>query len=456
MSMMNIEKRLVIDNKKLREDAYFPSLMQEACACGLISEAEAEGIQLACIKLLSYKCGRYSSGDSSSIRIETAESIMKSNLYTIGLYLKSLPDADSAAEELKKGDVSDMYQRGRELIDARLKAAKDLYRLTSKNRLATVNYTYNSTLSDKGIGSFFKQYDPDYAAHETAASIDYQLCITVDGLDGVEYIQRYLSRLYLENDFCSSFSPEDIHRLLSGYDKGYKDLLINIFERILTGAIGCRLAGREVKQLDVSRAEIQLIYNRLYVLEDSGFDAEIRKAAKGAMDELGIENTALRRYATKSLKTIIAHIRNAIVTDTLEKTIVAPLDPELKPAINFQPGRRMDNERYRQMLDELNTCRYLQDKLELIKGKVKSFGDFEDLLLDMELEEEDAWSVLELGGDLELAAILRHHPFASDIQAVELPERENKLRSWLRGYFLQMGDRRRSRIFELADRLVEE
>lgn len=456
MSMTNIEKRLIIVTKKLRADAYFSSLMQEACTCGLISAAEAEGIQLACIKLLAYKCGRYNSGDSSSIRIETAENIMKSNLYTIGLYLKSLPDADSAAAELKRADISDMYHKGRELINTRLKAAKDLYRLARKNRLNTANYTYNATLSDNGIGSFFKQYDPDYGAHETTASIDYQLCITVEGLEGVEYIQRYLSRLYLENEFCSSFSPEDIHHLLSGYDKGYKDLLINIFERVLTGAIGCKLAGREVKRLDVSRPEVQLLFNRLCELEGNGLEMEIRKAAAGAMDELGIVNMILRRYAEKCLKTIIADIRNAVATDTLEKMIVAPIDPELKPAISFQSGRRMDNDKYRQLLVELNTCRYLQDKLELIKERVRSFGDFEDLLLDMALDEEEANSVLELGGDLELAALLRHHPFTSEIQAVELPERENKLRSRLRGYFCQLGDSRKNRIFELADRLIED
>lgn len=454
--MTNIKKRLIIDTGKLSENAYFSSLLQEACVCGLISEVEAEGIQLACIKLLAYKCERYNSGDSSSIRIETAENIMKSNLFTIGLYLKSLFDVDSAAEELKSTDISDMYHRGRELINTRLKAAKDLYKLARKNRLDTANYTYNSTLSDNGIGSFFKLYDPDYGAHEATASIDYQLCITVEGLEGVEYIQRYLSRLYLENNFCSNFFPEDIHRLLSGYDKGYKDLLINIFEQVLTGAIGCRLAGREVKRLDISKAEIQLLYNRLYVLEGSGFYTEILKAAEGAMDELGIINMTLRRYVKKSLKTIVANIRNAVATDTLEKTIVAPLNPGLKPSISFQPGRRMDNEKYRQLLDELNTCRYLQDKLELIKERVRSFGDFEDLLLDMELEEEEANSILDLGDDLELAAILRHHPFTSDIHAVELSERENKLRSWLIGYFNRLGDSRRNRIFELADRLIEE
>jgi len=454
--MTNIEKRPVIDSKKLREDSYFISLLQEACTCGLISQAEAENIQLGCIKLLAYKCERYSCGDSSSIRTETAESIMKSNLYTIGLYLKSLSDADFAAEELKGADISELYHKGRELINSRLKAAKYLYSLVRKGRLDTVNYTYNSTLSDNGIGSFFKLYDPDYGAHEASASIDYQLCIAVEGLEGVEYIQRYLSRLYLENDFCGNFSAEDIHHLLSGYDKGYKDLLINIFEQVLTGAIGCRLAGREVKRLDISRAEIQLLYNRLDALEDSSFEAEIRNAAAGVMDELGIVNTAIRRYAGNGLGKIIQSIRTAVVTDTLEKTIVTPLNPELKPSVRFQPGRRMEDEKYRQLLAELNSCRYIQDKLGLIKEKVDSFSDYEDLLLDMEPEEEEAYSILELAGDLELAAMLKHHPFTTDIHAAELTERESMLRSRLKGYFERLEKRRICAIYELADSLIEE
>jgi len=455
MKMTNIEKRSVIDSNKLKGDSYFTSILQEAYDCGLLSGSETENIQLGCIKLLAYKCERYNSGDSSSIRVETAESIMKSNLYTIGIYLKSLPDADFAAKELKGEDISELYRKGRELINARLRTAKKLYGLVRKNRLDTENYTYNSTLSDKGIGSFFKLYDPDYGAHETAASIDYRLCNTVTEVEGVEYIQKYLGRLYLENEFCRRFAAEDIHYLLSGYDKGYKDLLLNIFEQVLTGTIGCRLAGRKVIKLYVSKGEVQLLYNKLSGLEEGILTMELRKAAAEALDELGIESPALRRYVGKSLKNIIAGIGNALRTDNLEKTIVTPVNPDSKPGIIFLQGSRMADEDYRKLIDELNTSRYLQDKLGLIRERVRSFGDFEDLLLDAELEEEEAGSVLDLGGDMELAALLRHHPYALDIQAVELSEREHKLRLCLRDYFSRLGEERKYRIFELAERLID-
>ena len=59
----------------------------------------------------------------------------------------------------------------------------------------------------------FKFYNPDYAAHEVMASIDYQLCNPVTDLTGVEFILKYLENLFIENEFCSYFDAEDIHHL---------------------------------------------------------------------------------------------------------------------------------------------------------------------------------------------------------------------------------------------------
>ena len=49
----------------------------------------------------------------------------------------------------------------------------------------------------------------------------------------------------------------------------------------------------------------------------------------------------------------------------------------------------MDDEKYRKFIDELLICRYSSDKLALIKEKVKSFGDIENLLFDAQLSEEE-------------------------------------------------------------------
>ena len=199
--MANIEKRRIIDSNKLSSEQYFTSILKEAYAKGLLCDTDMENIQMQCIQLLAYKCEIYNGGESSSIRVEEAESIMKSNLCTIGLYLKSLPDVNFAVSELKKASIFEIYQKGRKLINVRLHSAKHIFDLIRKNKLVTPNYSYNSTINE-GIESFFKAYDPDYEAHETPASIDYQLCNPVTDLIGIEFIQKYLENLFLENEFC--------------------------------------------------------------------------------------------------------------------------------------------------------------------------------------------------------------------------------------------------------------
>ena len=95
--MANINKRHIIDKARLSGENYFTSLLQQACFSGILTENDLKRLQIQCIEFLAYKCKRYNSGDSSSIRVEIAESIMKSNLYSIGIYLKYLFDIDNTA-----------------------------------------------------------------------------------------------------------------------------------------------------------------------------------------------------------------------------------------------------------------------------------------------------------------------------------------------------------------------
>lgn len=454
--MANIEKLHVIDSSSLSSEEYFTSLLREAYNKGLLSDYDVEKLQLECISFLGYKCERYSSGDSSSIRVEKAESIMSSNLYTIGLYLKSMTDAEAAVEALKSEKIDEMYKRGRELIKARLERAKKLYVLARNTRLDTPNYTYNATLSDEGIGSFFKLYDPDYEAHETMASIDYQLCNPVKGLDGVEYIQKYLASLCLENEFCGCFAPEAIHQLLSGYDKGYKDLLVNIFEQVLTGALACVLSNRSVAGLYVSEEDVLQLQDRLGQLNDRQITAVIAKAAEKLREELQIKNPSLRGYIVKNLPRLTANIINAVRTGTLGKAFVTSVNPDLKPKVCFESGRRMKDEAYRELINEILECRYSSDKLAIIREKIKAFADFEDVIFDGSLSREEIIAAFGMLGDVELAVLLKRHPTAGAVMAVDLSEAELKLRECFESYMEGISPERRLRILELVEGLEEE
>lgn len=451
---MNIKKRGIINQDKLSGEFFLNSIMQEAYAHELLSESEIENIQLQCLKFLAFKSEKYNGGESSSIRIEEAENIMKSNLYTIGLFLKSLSDSEDAIKELKTTPIPEIYQKGRELINVKEHSAKHMYYRVKSNKIINPNYAYNATIDEQGISSFFKLYNPDYAAHEISASIDYQLCNLVMDLVGIEFIQKYLENLYLENEFCRCFEPINIHHLLSGYDEGYKDLLINIFEQVLTSAVGCMLTHHSVFKLDISQREIEQLHNELSDDDDQSIFRKIDKSVEMLLQELKIKSDSLKKYIEMSIPKIALNIVQAVRTNTLGQTFVSAINPDLKPRIQFLSGIKMEDKNYRKLINELLICRYSSDKLSLIKEKVKSFEDIEDILFDARLNEKEVVSVLNMLGDVEIAALLKRHPVKSEIHAADLTEAEYALRVYLKSYYDQLTADRQEQILKIVNRFM--
>ncbi len=454
--MGNIKNRHIIDSNNLSEESYFISILQEAYACGLLYDSDIENIQLQCIDFLAYKSERYDGGESSSIRVEVAENIMKSNLYTIGLYLKSLPDADSAVSELKSTRIDEIYKKGRDLIDEKIRTVKHIYKLAKKNKVFTLNYTYNATLDDNGIGTFFRSYNPDYEAHETPASIDYQLCNPVINLEGIEFIQKYLENLLIENEFCRNFDTQDIHYLLYGYDEGYKDLLINIFEHVLTAGLGCLLANKSIKKLEISEDEIQFLDKELSKDTNYSLALKLQNAAKRLIEKMNIVNPLVEEYIERSLPKITSNIAYGIKTNALDKVFVIPINPDLKQKIKFLSGVKMEDEDYRKLINQLLISEYSLDKIAIIKEKVESFNDLEDILFDSELNDEEMALVFDMLEDIEIAALIKRNPFKSDIQAVDLSEAEYELRLNLEEYINHLPIGRKEQIFEMVSVIIDE
>lgn len=453
--MVNIKNRHIIDSNNLSEESYFISILQEAYACGLLYDSDIENIQLQCIDFLAYKSENYNGGESSSIRVEVAENIMKSNLYTIGLYLKSLPDADSAVSELKSTRIDEIYKKGRDLIDEKIRTVKHIYKLAKKNKVFTLNYTYNATLDDDGIGIFFRSYNPDYEAHETPASIDYQLCNPVINLEGIEFIHKYLEGLLIENEFCRNFDTQDIHYLLYGYDEGYKDLLINIFEHVLTAGLGCLLANKSIKKLDISKDEIQFLNRELSKDTNYSLALKIQNAAKKLIEKMNITNPLVQEYIERSLHKVTSNIAYGIKTNALDKVFVTPINPDLKPKIKFSSGVKMEDEDYRKLINQLLVCEYSLNKIAIIKENVESFNDLEDILFDAELNGEEKALVFDILEDIEVAALIKRHPFKSDIQAIDLSEAEHELRLDLQKYIDNLSTDRKGRIFKMVNVLID-
>ena len=84
----DIEKISKIKRNELDDIEYFESLIKTAHDLQKLEISEIEDIQTQLLELLKIKVEKYNLLESTSIEIEKAKTIMESNMYTIGIYLK--------------------------------------------------------------------------------------------------------------------------------------------------------------------------------------------------------------------------------------------------------------------------------------------------------------------------------------------------------------------------------
>lgn len=440
----NLDKIRIIEIEKLSGEFYFQSLLEQAHAKELLTDSEIERLQYECLNLLAYKTERYNAGDSSSIRIEKAQDIMTSNLFTISLWLKTYPNPDDAVTALQNEPINEIYQKGRKRIDTMLTVAKSIHAKMLGQLVDTKNVFYSSTI-EGGIKGFFKLYYPDFTAHEIHITADYPTFNPMPKLAGIEFIQMYLNSLYYENLFCRNFATDAIHHLLCGYIEDYQEHLFNIYELILLAALGCTIAGANVYHLDISEGGTAYLYRLLADIPQSEIFSLIQNAANELTRLLNCPR-GLIQYIHNSLPMIISRIETAAQEQTLDRIFVLPDFPENRPKIIISFGDKMEDEQYRKVIEEIGQCRLAADKVAIVKEKIHSLADLEDVLLDVDLTQEEMQTILCGLGLPEIAALSKKYMVMSEVEAIEFREREQLLRKCLHDFISSLPQKQRELI----------
>lgn len=456
--MNQIEKQAFQGAGNLDAVSYFQFLVQEGYRLSLISPEELEILQYQIAELLADRFNRWTGGQSSSVPVETGQRIQQSALYTAGYYLKSLPDAESALAELKSHRFDDLFQKGKERIETVRKESEALFHAIQQEPFATDVLAYNETLSE-GLPMFFSSYDADFEAHDTPASIDYPLGNDKMNLTGIEYIYNYLWKLSLENKFCSFFDREEIHSLLRGYDRQYRDLLFNIYDLVLTNAVGCMLLRRNDREsydrgLHISDFDCQYLQKELAPLPPERLAELVDEAVSSLCAMLSISDPGLISYIKSSAVNLKSRLRHALEAKGLQLLFLSTADEEEQPVIHFEDKAALDHDAFLKLADEIRECRYVSDKLSLLRMKAPGMTDLVDLLEGdcfFGEEYEEVFAFLE---DVQLAVLTKELPF--DPVDYQLPQEEidqewkRSLYSWLS----KMDPTRTSAILALAGRIA--
>ena len=445
----SIKKQTRIDVDKLSGEFYFQSLLQEAYVKGALSPKESERIQLECLKLLADCTERFTRGKSSSVRVEIAQGIMASNLFTIGIYLKSLPDVDAALFQIENEPLEKLYEYGVSVLKRKINVANYFYNRVCKSKLETINQAYNITI-DQGFKPFFENYEINFHAHEIPSDIDYQLIHPVTDMAGVEFVIKYLESLYYENLFCSYFDADIIHEVMSGYDPSYKNLLDNICAQVLQNALGCQLLTAPPDRLDFSPADLNALDKKLKNHSQAELQTQLKTVARELITDLELTNPSLKKYLLASLPKITATVYQGVATHSLNKVFVPRYNPDIKPIVHYNMGIKMDDKAYREMVTEFLSCRFFEDKLSIIKEQIKTLADMEDLLIAGELEPPEAAMIFALLEDIELAVLTTRHPLHPAIDAIDFSASEIRMQQNLDAYLRTLPRERLARILGMT------
>lgn len=446
--MGNIERISKIKKETLSSEHYFQSLLEQAYTSGMLSDKQLEKIQFDCLSLLAKQTEKYNSGDSSSIPVEAAQNLMISIMYTIGIWLKTYTDADEAVASMQKDGVYDLYQKGLQRIDRMIKTTKMLHSSIINNMLQTKNVFYGSTVVE-GINGFFKLYYPEFEAQEIHITADYPVHHQIESLAGIEFIQKYLNCIYYENLFCVQFSSEAVHHLLCGYHEHYENVLFNIYELVFSAAMGCILSGRDVYSLTMTPSSIKILNNLFYRKTRIEIE-EILTEAVEKLSSLMELTEELKKYLWGSLPQIAATVEKAVLLQKLDGVFILAKYPENNTKLMFSFGKKMNDEKYRIILDEIMQCRYISDKKTIIKNEIHSLADLEDILLDAELLEEETLSILKDLNPVEIAALIKKYPMPSDLEQCDITESEASLCKCMHKYLAALPVRQQDLIKQQA------
>lgn len=390
-----------IDPATLRPDDYFASLLAVAQKQKLVTEETIIRLQGEALSFLATQSDRLTRGGSTSVRTETAQALAASVFYTVGLALKNYPTPDDALQVLTTTPLSQIWEVGQAEIMRKRRMVEFLYTRLKNCLFATPNVFYRATLLD-GIAGFLKSYRPALFSQEILITLDYPLCLPTEHLCGIERVEQYLRYADAENRFCCCFSAEKTHLLLQTVCPGYEQIPLNLYETVATAALCAVLSGNPARSFSCSRTKIETFLQNRSVAQITN---KLEEVLLPLAEQISCAESVCT-YVRQTLPTLSARLVRAEKLGHLET--VLPFARTVAPALDVTVviGSPMPDFRYRALLQRLNACTDVAEKLRICRESVQGFGDLAELLAELCETDEDFPELLAMLPEETLAALM--------------------------------------------------
>lgn len=251
-----------------------------------LTQAEQQALQAKLFALLARQARNYTKGESDSVPVETAQALLDSICFTLGL---DLEDPGERGRELLARDLAKELTSRRERLRGEMVRGNILWVSLCRALPPVNNRAMQDTL--RSIGGFWRRYDFVYLAQEIPCDIDYQLALPVpERMQGVRYVKEYLRRLSIENHFLRRYTWADLVPLLERYHPWYQEEVCNLFLPVAVNALGKALLGAAPVPLTMTEGERQALAQRFRDQTKETVFAQLAAAARSVAGQE--ENTA--------------------------------------------------------------------------------------------------------------------------------------------------------------------
>jgi len=207
---------------------YFGSLIKMSTEQGIISESTANALTLQFSERLATMCKAFMSEGSTSIRVEIAEDLFSSMMYSLNYYFNTNNNAETAIEAFQTLSFNEIYDKSLKSIDALKRKITHFHHLIIETRIPTDNFNYNLTVDieiKKAIAAFYRA---NYFPHEPVL-FSYRVSHEETDDVGMTYIFDYCKKLLTENKLCRLFLGEGGNKSLLSVE----DEQCNLFDMCL-------------------------------------------------------------------------------------------------------------------------------------------------------------------------------------------------------------------------------
>ncbi len=443
------EKQICIEGK--HEGHFFENVLSEIMEKGYLQEEDMQRIQMEMIQIWTKQIEGFNRGRSSSITETNAKKLLESIYFTLGFRFRVLEELDDSITLLRQKTLNELFEEGQSLIKERFEQLKVEYEQLKTSLLKTDNIAYNDTYG-KGLEPFFKEYAPEFASQECPGNIDYPLSNDKMEKLGIEYMADYIEKSLLEHSLCLKFKGEEIEAVLEGYHKGYRDLLMNIFELVLMNAIGRLILDKDLNSLSLETLEIEELERILEILPTPLLESKLMDKGMEVLRQLGLTSDKMQSYTVQTIRKYVSRIEVALEEEMLDTIFIAHKQEE-HDRILYTAGEKLKDEAFKKLTEMIRDCEKVENKTTWIREKVNHIEDLRDILEADCIFEQEYQKVYESLEDMEIALLLNTMRIdRNDVMEMEIDK------EWfiqLKNYLNQMPIERQNMIKEMAYRTVQ-